>query len=100
VKRDILEALCSEGLTQRAIAAHLEVSHATVRYWLRRFGLRTDGRSVAKEWDEGAFLGACASSATVAEVLDQLGVSKYSGNYRRAADYAERLGVVLPICTP
>lgn len=97
VHRDVLEGLCAEGLTQRAIAARLDVSHTTVRYWLKQFDLRTDGRPVAKEWDERAFLEACVASATIAEVLDRLGVSKYSGNYRRAADYAERLGVVLPI---
>jgi DNA-directed RNA polymerase subunit N (RpoN/RPB10) len=97
VKREVLEALCAQGLTQRAIAERLGVSHSTARYWLKRFGLRTHGRPVAKAWDEGAFLEACAASATIAEVLDRIGVSKYSGNYRRAADYAERLGTVLPM---
>ena len=94
---DTLAALCDEGLTQRAIAERLKVSHTTVRYWLARHGLRTNGRATAKPWDPRLFAIACSESSTVAEVLDRIGVSKYSGNYRRAAVMAERLGVVLPV---
>ena len=43
------------------------------------------------------FTVACRESSTVAEVLDRMGASKYSGNYRRAAIMAERLGVELPV---
>lgn len=43
------------------------------------------------------FTVACRESSTVAEVLDRIGASKYSGNYRRAAVMAERLGVELPV---
>lgn len=43
------------------------------------------------------FTVACRESSTVAEVLDRIGASKYSGNYRRAAVMAERLGVGLPV---
>lgn len=95
--RDSLAALCDEGLTQRAIADRLLVSHTTVRYWLSQHGLRTNGRTPAKPWDPSLFAKACAESSTVAEVLDQIGASKYSGNYRRAAVLAERLGLELPV---
>lgn len=81
----MLAALCDQGLTQRAIVEHLGVSHTTVRYWLKRYGLRTNGRPTARSWDASAFALACTESASVAEVLDRIGVSKYSGNYRRAA---------------
>ncbi|KRC59040.1 hypothetical protein ASE14_14675 [Agromyces sp. Root81] len=97
MERDALAALCEDGLTQRAIADRLEVSHTTVRYWLTQHGLRTNGRAPAKPWDPERFVIACAESSTVAEVLDRIGASKYSGNYRRAALTAERLGVTLPV---
>lgn len=93
----MLSALCDGGLTQRAIAGRLGVSHPTVRYWLKQHGLRTDGRPAPRPWDPELFVMACSESRTVAEVLDRIGVSKYSGNYRRAANLAERLGVALPV---
>lgn len=96
IQRDTLAALCDQGLTQRAIASRLGVSHSTVRYWLTRYGLRTHGRQPPRPWDPEEFAVACAASLSVAEVLDRLGVSKYSGNYRRAAHLAEQFGVVLP----
>ncbi|MGH3703249.1 MAG: helix-turn-helix domain-containing protein [Agromyces sp.] len=95
-----LAALCDEGLTQRAIAERLGVSHTTVRYWLAQHGLRTNGRVPARRWDPELFAVACAESSTVAEVLDRIGASKYSGNYRRAALTAERLGLKLPVAKP
>jgi transposase-like protein len=39
--KEVLEALVDTGGTHRSIAAELGVSVATVRYWLRRYGLRT-----------------------------------------------------------
>lgn len=95
--RDRLSDLCDQGLTQRAIGERLGISHGTVRYWLRQHGVRTDGRPPARIWDANAFISACESSMTVVEVLDKMGASKYSGNYRRAAQLAEELGVVLPV---
>ena len=93
----MLAALCDQGLTQRAIAERLGVSHATVRYWLKRHGLRTNGRPAARSWNTREFALACSESKSVAEVLDRIGASKYSGNYRRAALMANELGVVLPV---
>jgi Homeodomain-like domain-containing protein/HNH endonuclease len=97
VERDRLTELCDQGLTQRAIAERFAVSHTTVRYWLKHYGLRTNGRSRARAWDPESFAKACAESLTVAEVLDRIGASKYSGNYRRAALMADQLGVTLPV---
>ena len=39
--RGALSVLIEDGLTQREIAARLDCSQATVRYWLRRWDLRT-----------------------------------------------------------
>lgn len=97
MRRDDLEVLCGQGLTQRAIAQHAGVSHATVRYWLRQYGLRTSGQPPAKRWDAELFAKACEESQTVAEVLDRIGASKYSGNYRRAQFMAQQLGIELPV---
>jgi hypothetical protein len=43
-RREVLESLVDEGLSVRAIAARLDSSATTVRYWLRKFGLQTQRR--------------------------------------------------------
>ena len=43
--RESLEPLVEAGLTVRQIAATVDRSYTTVRYWLRRHGLRTQHRS-------------------------------------------------------
>jgi transposase len=42
--REELEPLVQAGMTIRQLAAELGCSYPTVRYWLMRHGLRTDGR--------------------------------------------------------
>jgi transposase len=41
VERELLERLVEQGCTQQEMAEVLGLGAATVRYWLRRFGLRT-----------------------------------------------------------
>jgi DNA-binding CsgD family transcriptional regulator len=43
LSRDQLEELVEHGATQREIAELLDRSVATIRYWLSRYGLKTDG---------------------------------------------------------
>ncbi|MDQ6750287.1 MAG: hypothetical protein M3Z33_06005 [Actinomycetota bacterium] len=42
LERERLEAMVHDGASHRALAEAFEVSTATVRYWLKRFGLQTD----------------------------------------------------------
>ncbi|MGH2928403.1 MAG: hypothetical protein ACRDL8_09390, partial [Solirubrobacteraceae bacterium] len=43
IERELLEGLVGQGLTVAEIAASVAMSTATVRPWLRRYGLRTAG---------------------------------------------------------
>jgi len=44
----VLETLVEEGLTTREIARRVDRSQATVRHWLRRYGLKTAASSRAR----------------------------------------------------
>jgi DNA-binding CsgD family transcriptional regulator len=50
ISREALESLTGQGLSLREIASALEVSVATVRHWLRRYGMRT--RLAAQRGDD------------------------------------------------
>ncbi|MDQ3768871.1 MAG: helix-turn-helix domain-containing protein [Actinomycetota bacterium] len=55
LERAKLEALVADGLTVREIAVAVDRSAATVRHWLKRYGLRTDRlRRSAMNGDPGA----------------------------------------------
>src|SRR3954468_8921007 len=41
IERDRLQALVEDGRSIREIAAELDLSPATVRHWLAKYGLRT-----------------------------------------------------------
>src|SRR5215204_4678642 len=41
IERSVLTELIEQGLTTREIAARVDRSQATVRHWLREYGLRT-----------------------------------------------------------
>jgi transposase len=58
IPRETLEALVARGLSIRKIAYELECGAATVKHWLRRYGLRT-AQTVRRE----AFRAARASGA-------------------------------------
>ena len=42
IEQDVLARLVTAGLSSRQVAERLEVSQATVRYWLARYGLETE----------------------------------------------------------
>lgn len=94
--RERLHELCEEGKTQREIALLLDVSHTTLRYWLKKHRLQTKNASKRIDWMERGFAEACSSSRTIKEVIEKMGVSVGPGNYARAKALAQKEGLVLP----
>src|SRR4051812_41385269 len=78
--RRVLEDLIEQGLTQRELAATLGVSQGTIRYWLRRLGLKTRPTSRieagrrAREIGERNVVRDCKRHGTVRFVLDSQGI--------------------------
>jgi hypothetical protein len=77
VERETLERLIEEGLSGRQIAAQLDCSLSTVRYWLARHGLRTVHAQVRALRRRGAlperFDRTCPSHGRQAFLLDATG---------------------------
>lgn len=92
-KGELLD-LIEEGLSQREIAAKLETSHTSIRYWLKKHNISTIGRY--QSWDEAKFSSLCETEASIHMVLLGMGVSTASSNYKYANRLAKKLGVDLP----
>jgi transposase-like protein len=65
IARDALTALVDEGLSTRQIAERLDMSQATVRHWLVKYGLETD-RAARRRLLSGTGLGGQAGSDAIA----------------------------------
>lgn len=46
MKKEILKQMIEDGLTQRQIAKKTGKSHSSIRYWLKKFDLKTKHRSI------------------------------------------------------
>jgi hypothetical protein len=67
IERELLEDLVAAGLSIREIAARVSRSPATVRHWLREYGLRTArarARTPIPPNDAGVAIGECARHGT------------------------------------
>lgn len=100
MEKELLSQYCKNGLTQRQISQKTGVSHTTIRYWLKKHNLSTRKRLFLKAWEEGRFRNLCLTCDSIGSLLEELGVSKCSFNYRKAKFYADDLGVSLPIYVP
>jgi transposase len=60
IPRAKLEELVNAGGSHRSIAAEFQVSVATVRHWLKRFGLETHGTTIRRQAREGKGAGQVA----------------------------------------
>ena len=76
MEKDILDKLCSDGLSQNKIAEILEVSQTTVRYWLSKYGLKTTAKSKSLKFnysDEKNLSDIVSSSLNYSDCLRKMG---------------------------
>jgi transposase len=79
LSRERLEELVESGGTHRSVAAELGVSVATVRHWLKRYGLETRANALRRESREGQRQGrrrlqrTCRKHGETTFVLDREG---------------------------
>lgn len=79
MNKELLEKYCNNGLTIQAISRNENISCTAIRYWLRKFGLRTKGWSNINK-DE--LIVAIRDSESYNEVFGKLNRTSTSGNYK------------------
>jgi transposase len=73
IDRQVLTALVEEGLTTRQIAERVDRCQATVRHWLRQYGLRTKHRRRRLVASDKYTVQECANHGRVEFVLEGRG---------------------------
>lgn len=80
MEREFLLICIDRNLSIRDIADEANISYTTVRYWLKKYDLKTLPTS-KKTWSDENLKSAVAGSKTLAEVIRSLGLAVAAGNY-------------------
>lgn len=78
-----LEALLSDGMTIKSIAECVGKGETTVRYWMAKFELKPNFSGPRKTWSDEEMKEAIATSFTISDVLNKVGLTVRPGNYPR-----------------
>lgn len=88
-----LLCLVNEGLSVRQIANEVGLTPTPVRYWLKKYDLKTKNQQFPRRWTDDELAKAVAQSKTRAEVLRHLGLLVRHGNYETIRKHIARLGL-------
>lgn len=87
MEKNEIEKLINENLSIREISDKLNVSYSTIRYWLNKFNLNTNGIVRHFDWDEEVIKTAIEKSECKTDVLRNLNIKIKSGNYQTLDRY-------------
>ena len=94
VNKETLQKYIDNGTSLRKIALAEGCSYTTVRYWVKRHGLRHPGRNIEKRsWTDSQLIDAVASSIYLSDVIKKLGLKVSPGNYTILHKHIKRLGI-------
>jgi hypothetical protein len=92
MEKIVLQQMVEEGLSGYEIARRTGKGRTTVRYWLKKYGLKTQHNQLGqRRWTDSALREAVESSVTKSDVLRKLGLGVYTGNYDTLDKHIARL---------
>jgi transposase-like protein len=93
MNKENLKKLVNEGLSIRKIGEVTETSYTTVRYWLDKYELKTNGYDKKHNWGEDKLRESVKNSECKSDVLRQLNISIKSGNFQTLDKYLKKYGI-------
>lgn len=87
-----IQKYINQGLTQRQMAEKLKVSHTTMRYWLKKYNMKTT-HTYYRTWDDEQLVSAVKKSEYMSDVIKLLGLTVRPGNYDTVKSHVKRLGL-------
>jgi hypothetical protein len=95
MEKKIFEAFIDKGYTQRQIGKDLKLSHTAVRYWLKKFKLKTNGKpkEKAKIINGCKICTECKENKTVKEFYLRTDKKNYASKCKKCANkyYGNRI---------
>lgn len=93
MEKQTLEKLVNEGLSIRKMGEITKTTYTKVRYWLDKYGLKTNGYDKKYKWDIETLREAVEKSECKSDVLRNLGISTKSGNFQTLDRYLKKYGI-------
>lgn len=87
-----IQKYIDQNLTQRQIAEKLGVSHTTLRYWLKKYNMKTRTTRY-RTWTDQQLIDAVEKSEYMSDVILSLGLTVRPGNYETVKLHVKRLGL-------
>jgi Zn finger protein HypA/HybF involved in hydrogenase expression len=91
--REKLRKMTDEGLSIRKISVVTKTSYTSVRYWLNKYELKTNGYDKKYKWDEDSLRESVKHSECKSDVLRLLNISTKSGNFQTLDKYLKKYGI-------
>jgi len=82
-----------EGFSIRELAKHFGRSFTSVRYWIKKYDLKTDGYKKVNNWDKDLLVKAVNKSECKSDVLRNLGIKLNSGNFQTLDKYCKKYSI-------
>ena len=90
MEKETLEKLVNNGLSIRKMGEITKTTYTTVRYWLDKYGLKTNGYDKKYNWDKETLKEAVNKSECKSDILRNLGISTKSGNFQTLDRYLKK----------
>lgn len=95
--KNVLSKLISENYSSRMIAQELNTSQTTVRYWVKKYNLKFNGRyKIENGINLNDFIIFSKSVNSISELLSKLNLDISSSNYRLLKRIASENKIILP----
>lgn len=93
LKSDLVDCIEKEMNSQQ-IADYYSVSYSKIRYWLKKYDLKTKAITVSEKWREDNLKEIIKNSLNYSDALRSMGVKDVTGgNFRQIKKYVKKYGI-------
>lgn len=93
----ILEHSVNEGLSIRQLQRKFNLANGSIRYWLKKYELKTNGRKKELVWSRELIESVLPGSDSMSVMLRKLGLTARAGNFKTLQKYARLHCIDLPV---
>lgn len=97
MNHDEIKLLTEQGYSLAQLATHFEVSNGSIRYWIKKFDLKTNGGKKNSCWDESNIRAAFVDSRSKSDVIRFLGLPINSGNFQTLERHCLKLVIDISV---